>query len=54
MYDESRLEPELMARLLFEWTHPKIAARCRTLSLPYPPMTPDGDLAANPFAGSSC
>ena len=53
MYDQSRLDPEFMARRLFEWAHPKIAARCRKLGLPYPPMTPDGDLAANPFGASA-
>jgi len=52
MYEESRLDPEFMARRLFEWAHPKIAARCRKLGVPYPPMTADGDLAANPFGGS--
>jgi len=49
MYDQSRLDPAFMERRLFEWAHPKIAARCRKLGVPYPPMTPDGDLAANPF-----
>lgn len=49
LYDHSRLDPAFLARRLFEWAHPKIAARCRRQGLPYPPMTPDGDLAANPF-----
>jgi tRNA (guanosine-2'-O-)-methyltransferase len=50
IYDSSRLEPEFLARRLFEWAHPKIAARCRKMGLPYPPMTAEGDLAANPFS----
>jgi tRNA (guanosine-2'-O-)-methyltransferase len=49
LYAECRLGPEQFERTLFEWCHPDIAARCRTRGLPYPPLTPDGDLAANPF-----
>ncbi|MBL8202309.1 MAG: tRNA (guanosine(18)-2'-O)-methyltransferase TrmH [Chromatiales bacterium] len=49
LYGNCRLSPEQFDRTLFEWCHPDIAARCRTRGLPYPPMTPDGDLAANPF-----
>lgn len=49
MYDECRVEPGTFERLLFEWTHPDIAHRCRDRSIPYPPLTADGDLAANPF-----
>lgn len=49
MYRTSRLDPDLAGRLLFEWAHPRIAARCRSLGLAYPPLTPTGDLAENPF-----
>lgn len=49
LYACSRLTPEQYEQTLFEWCHPDIASRCRTRGLPYPPMTPDGDLAANPF-----
>jgi tRNA (guanosine-2'-O-)-methyltransferase len=49
LYEECRLGPGQFERTLFEWCHPDIAARCRTRGLPYPPLTPDGDLAANPF-----
>jgi len=49
LYAECRLSPEIFARTLFEWCHPDIATRCRTRGLPYPPLTADGDLAANPF-----
>jgi tRNA (guanosine-2'-O-)-methyltransferase len=49
LYDQSRLEPGVFARTLFEWAHPDIAQRCRDQGLPYPPLTEEGDLAANPF-----
>jgi tRNA (guanosine-2'-O-)-methyltransferase len=51
LYDQCRLDPETRARTLFEWCHPGIAARCRARNAPYPPLTPDGDLAANPLPG---
>ena len=50
LYENCRLSDEQFARTLFEWCHPDIAARCQTKGLPYPPLTADGDLAANPFA----
>ncbi|MGD8977248.1 MAG: tRNA (guanosine(18)-2'-O)-methyltransferase TrmH [Gammaproteobacteria bacterium] len=50
LYRQSRLEPELFSRTLFEWAHPDIAQRCRDQGLPYPALTDDGDLAGNPFA----
>ena len=50
LYATCRLSDEQFARTLFEWCHPDIAARCRLRGLPYPPLTVDGDLAANPFA----
>jgi tRNA (guanosine-2'-O-)-methyltransferase len=50
LYATCRLSDEQFARTLFEWCHPDIAARCRLRGLAYPPLTVDGDLAANPFA----
>jgi tRNA (guanosine-2'-O-)-methyltransferase len=50
LYASCRLSDEQFAQTLFEWSHPDIAARCRLRGLPYPPLTADGDLAANPFA----
>lgn len=52
LYATQRLEPDRFRRRLFEWAHPTIARRCRQQGLDYPPLTPDGDLAANPFAGT--
>ena len=49
MYAECRITPEVFEATLFEWSHPKIARRCRLQGLPYPPLTDDGDLARNPF-----
>jgi len=37
--------PALQARL-FEWAYPRIAARCRREHRPYPPLRPDGSIAA--------
>ena len=50
LYDQRRLDAQTYEHVLFEWTHPDIAHRCRERSLPYPAMTEDGDLAENPFA----
>jgi tRNA (guanosine-2'-O-)-methyltransferase len=49
MYAQCRLSAEQFAQTLFEWCHPDIADRCQARGLPYPPLTADGDLAANPF-----
>lgn len=49
MYDECRIPPDVFERILFEWSHPKIARRCRLQGIPYPPLTENGDLARNPF-----
>lgn len=49
MYAECRLSPEEYERTLFEWCYPEIAARCRELKRPYPPLSADGDLTANPL-----
>lgn len=49
LYASCRLTPEQFGTTLFEWCHPDIAARCQARGLPYPPLTADGDLAANPF-----
>lgn len=51
LYEESRLDPELKQRTLFEWAHPKIAHFCRQRGYPYPAMTEDGDLAHAPGPG---
>lgn len=50
LYAGCRLTPEQYSQTLFRWCHPGIAARCDEQGLPYPPLTSDGDLAANPFA----
>jgi tRNA (guanosine-2'-O-)-methyltransferase len=49
LYDKSRLTPEERERTLFEWSYPDIAERCRELGRPYPKLTADGGLAANPL-----
>lgn len=48
-YERSRLTPEERERTLFEWSYPEIAERCRQLGRPYPKLTADGGLAANPL-----
>ncbi|MCL4791825.1 MAG: tRNA (guanosine(18)-2'-O)-methyltransferase TrmH [Gammaproteobacteria bacterium] len=52
MYARCRLPPALYADTLFEWCYPEIAARCREKSIAYPPLTSEGELSSNPFAGS--
>ena len=49
LYDSSRLTPAERDETLFEWCYPDIAERCRQLGRPYPPLTADGRLAANPL-----
>jgi tRNA (guanosine-2'-O-)-methyltransferase len=48
-YERSRLSPEERERTLFEWSYPEIAEHCRQAGRPYPPLTADGKLAANPL-----
>jgi tRNA (guanosine-2'-O-)-methyltransferase len=49
LYEKPRLTPDERARTLFEWSYPEIAERCRQLGRPYPALTADGRLAANPL-----
>ena len=44
MYDESRIDPEDMKRILFEWAYPRIARHCRDRGTPYPSLREDGGL----------
>ncbi len=44
MYDESRIDPEDMRRILFEWAYPRIARHCRDRGTPYPSLAEDGGL----------
>ena len=44
MYDEPRIAPEDMERILFEWAYPRIARHCRDRGTPYPPLREDGGL----------
>jgi tRNA (guanosine-2'-O-)-methyltransferase len=49
MYEQCRLAADELERILFEWSYPKIAARCRALKRPYPPLDVDGSLLTNPL-----
>lgn len=42
LYDTPRIPADERERTLFEWLHPKIAARCRERGEPYPPLDEDG------------
>lgn len=44
LYDQSRLDPELYERLLFEWTYPVLARLCRKKKVGYPRLGPDGEI----------
>ena len=44
MYDESRIDPEDMERILFEWAYPRIARYCRDRERAYPSLGQDGGL----------
>lgn len=43
-YDHQRIEQEEYDRLLFEWTHPKVAQYCRRHGIPYPPIDDTGGI----------
>lgn len=43
-YQSSRLEPDLFAKTLFEWTQPVVAEYCQRHGLDYPALTEDGDI----------
>ena len=45
LYDRSRIEPDVRARLLFEWSYPRIAERLRARGLAYPALSEDGSIA---------
>ena len=49
LYDRCRLERDEYQRLLFEWSHPNIARRCRSRGRPYPPLDEDGNMLSNPL-----
>ena len=49
MYDQSRLTPDERGRRRFEGSYPEIAERCRALGKPYPELTAEGMIAANPL-----
>ena len=44
MYDESRIDPVDLERILFEWAYPRIARHCRGRGTPYPSLEQDGGL----------
>ena len=44
MYDESRIDPEDMERILFEWAYPRKARHCRDRGTPYPSLEQGGGL----------
>jgi tRNA (guanosine-2'-O-)-methyltransferase len=43
-YDAPRLDPEVYDRLLFEWTHPAVAAQCRKRGAGYPSLGTGGEI----------
>jgi len=49
LYDRCRLERDEYERLLFEWSHPDIARRCRSRGRPYPALDEDGNMLSNPL-----
>lgn len=54
LYDTPRIEEPQWTEVLFEWSWPKLARRCREFGLPYPALTEEGELLEVPdFAESS-
>lgn len=44
MYERRHLSDDLYERLLFEWSHPEIAAYCRQRDRAYPPLNDEGEI----------
>jgi tRNA (guanosine-2'-O-)-methyltransferase len=44
LYTNSRLDPLVFKKTLFEWAHPKVAGYCQQKGRAYPDLGPDGDL----------
>lgn len=44
LYDTTRIPASRFQKILFEWTHPDIAAVLRTRGEPYPPLDENGEL----------
>lgn len=51
MYDQPRLDDNVLERILFEWMQPRIARYCRRRNLPYPPLDDDGQVTQLPREG---
>jgi tRNA (guanosine-2'-O-)-methyltransferase len=47
MYNESRLDETVRARLRFEWLHPVVAEFCRQRGLEYPALGDDGEVCGD-------
>jgi tRNA (guanosine-2'-O-)-methyltransferase len=52
LYRTPRLQPEDYRRILFEWAHPRFAARYREAGLPYPPLSEEGEILGPPLPPS--
>ncbi|MFK8030368.1 MAG: tRNA (guanosine(18)-2'-O)-methyltransferase TrmH [Gammaproteobacteria bacterium] len=50
LYDECRIPTDQYEQILFEWTYPGIARRCRELKRPYPALDEEGQMLSNPLA----
>jgi tRNA (guanosine-2'-O-)-methyltransferase len=44
LYAHPRLDPDVYRRTLFEWSHPKVARRCREQGVDYPSLDEHGDI----------
>jgi tRNA (guanosine-2'-O-)-methyltransferase len=47
LYAESRLEPAVYEKMLFEWAHPVVARYCRRYAIEYPDLNEDGDIVGS-------
>lgn len=49
LYDTCRIEENDYQQILFEWSWPHIARRCRERRQPYPELDEDGQMLSNPL-----
>ena len=45
LYDHCRLDEDTYRRMLFQWSHPKLASHCQRFGVPYPALDEEGHVA---------
>ena len=51
MYDQPRLKPETLEKMLFELTYPRLSRELREKELSYPPLDKEGRVSESTYSG---